>query len=105
MRVIVLYHPNNDEFSGIVQDYADEFEKYKRKKLELLSLETVEGAQLAELYAVVQYPAILIMSNDGGMLRLWQGTPLPLMDELSYYIQDESAPLRQVSRIIQPLAA
>ena len=105
MRVIVLYHPNNDEFSGIVQDYASEFERYKRKKLDLISLETTEGAQLATLYTISQYPAILVMSDSGSMVRLWEGTPMPLMDELSYYVEDQRASISSMGRTIMPATA
>jgi hypothetical protein len=89
MKVVVLYHPDSEE-GGMVQDYASEFERYKRKKLELISLETSQGAALAETYGITCYPAFLAMASiDGGMQRLWMGAPLPLMDEVSYYLQDD----------------
>ena len=100
MKVVVLYHPNNDEFAGMVQDYAAEFERFKGKKLELKSLETTEGAQLAELYGITQYPAFLIMSDNGSLIRLWEGTPLPLMDELSYYIGETQEPISRLGHTI-----
>ena len=105
MRVVVLYHPNNDEFAGMVSDYASEFERYKGKKLELLSLETVEGAKLSELYAVSRYPAILVMSDSGTLIRMWEGAPLPLMDELSYYVGDSRAMASREGHMVMPLAA
>ncbi len=69
----------------MVEDFASEFERYKSKRLELLSLETVEGADLARLYDVTIYPTVLAMAESGSLQRMWQGLPLPLMDELSYY--------------------
>lgn len=84
MRVLILYHERS-EHGGIVTDYVAEFQRYKRKSIELISLESAEGADMAELYGVTIYPAILVMSQNGLLQRLWQGTPLPLMDELSYY--------------------
>jgi hypothetical protein len=85
MRALVLYHPKSDH-GGLVTDYAEEFERYKHKKLDLVSLESVEGADLAELYGITSYPAVLVMRDDGSLLCLWQGGRLPLMDELSYYV-------------------
>lgn len=85
-------------------DFAREFENYKRKKIELVSLETIEGADLAKLYGVDRYPAILVMADNGSMIRLWQGLPLPLMDELSYYIQGSTTQTeRHSGRTIMPL--
>ena len=97
MRTVVLYHPKSDH-NGLVSDYAKEFKDYKKKSLELVSLESVEGADLAELYDVTSYPPFLVMTNDGSLQRIWQGTPLPLMDELSYYISDTTQPISRFGR-------
>lgn len=104
MRVVVLYHQNSDH-SGIVTDFATEFGNYKRKKLELINLESEEGANLASVYGLTQYPAVLAMNENGSVNRMWQGLPLPLMDELSYYIQ-ESPNFQAVhsGKTIMPLA-
>jgi hypothetical protein len=104
MRAIFLYHPNSDH-AGMVADYAREFQNYKRKEMELTSLESVEGADLAELYGVTVYPAILVMSNNGSLQHMWQGTPLPLMDELSYYIQTDEIPVSHMGHVLIPLPA
>jgi len=104
MRVVALYHPKSDH-GGLVTDYAAEFEHYKGKTLDLISLESTEGADLAELYAVARYPAILVMSDDGSLQRLWQGTPLPLMDELSYYAQPPQQPISRFGRRVVALPA
>src|SRR3989344_2188084 len=102
MKVLALYHPNSEQ-DGLIQDFARDYERFKSKKLELISLETVEGADYARLYDIVQYPAFLAIADNGTLQRMWQGMPLPLMDELSYYDQ-ESKPIRpQQIRTIMPL--
>ena len=104
MRVVILYHQNSDH-SGIVSDFATEFESYKRKKLELISLESEQGDLMAATYGVTRYPTVLAMNNDGSLNRLWQGLPLPLMDELSYYAQgNQIEMISRAGKIIQPLA-
>lgn len=90
MRVIVLYHPNSEQ-QGIILDFARDYERFKQKKLELVSLETLPGADLARLYGVTQYPAFLAVSDSGTMQRMWQGNPMPLMDELDYYTRDQDS--------------
>lgn len=85
MRLVILYHPNS-EFAGLAQDYKRDFEaRHHDKKIELLSLEEVAGAETANLYDVVRYPAILAIANDGSLLKLWQDQPWPVMDELAAY--------------------
>lgn len=104
MRVLILYHERG-EHGGLVSDYVTEFKKYKRKAIELISLETVQGDDLAVLYGIDQYPAILVTADNGSMQRLWQGLPLPLMDELSYYTnQIDDRKLSHRIRTIMPLS-
>lgn len=104
MKAIILYHPKS-EHEGFVADYAREFKRYKGKDIELTSLETVEGAELARLYDITSYPALLLMSDDGSLQRLWQGLQLPLMDELSYYLHYTQPVISHTTRTIMPLAA
>jgi hypothetical protein len=85
MKVVILYHPES-EFVGVVEDFKRDFEsRHQDKKVELISLETVEGANMAELYDVVRYPAILVMTSDGKLQKFWQDQPFPLMDEVASY--------------------
>lgn len=87
MRAVVLYHPNS-EHEGVVQDYAHDFKRFKGKELELISLETREGADLAKLYDVMRYPAILVIGPDGVLQKSWEAPVMPLMDEVDSYIYE-----------------
>jgi len=85
MKVVLLYRPNS-EHSRKVEDFARDFTRFNRdRRLDLVSLDTREGAATAAIYDVMQYPAVLALSDDGGVLRNWQGDQLPLMNELAYY--------------------
>lgn len=83
---MVLYHQVG-EGAIEVEAYAREYARRQPgHKLELVSLETPRGAQLAALYGVNEYPAVLAINDDNGsLLRLWQGSRLPLMSELTGY--------------------
>lgn len=85
MRTVILYHPNA-EFAGLVQDFKREFEqRHQDRKVELVSLDEVDGAEMAKLYDVVRYPAILVTASDGSLQKMWQDQPFPLMDEVAAY--------------------
>lgn len=85
MNVVVLYRPNS-EFSRPVEEFTKEFGRvYPEHKLELLDLNTREGANKAEIYGVMEYPAILALTSEGQLLKEWQGDSLPLMSEVAYY--------------------
>lgn len=86
MKLLVLYRPNSEhatEVESFVRDFTHSYEAGKR--VEMVSLDTRDGAALASLYDIVSYPAILALANDGSVLNFWQGKPLPLMSELAAY--------------------
>ncbi|HET9850211.1 MAG TPA: hypothetical protein VFP35_01120 [Candidatus Saccharimonadales bacterium] len=85
MRIVFLYHPES-EHAGKIMDYAHEYHRrHQETEPEMLSLETVQGAEMARLYDVTSYPAILIISRDGRLQQLWQEEQLPLMQDLDAY--------------------
>ena len=85
MRIVILYHPNA-EFAGMALDFKRDFEnRHQGQKIEMASLDTVDGAELAKLYDVVRYPAILVIAEGGGLQKFWQDRPWPLMDEVAAY--------------------
>lgn len=83
MKAFVLYRPNTDYERSVIE-YVHDFTHRTQDKLEMISLDTREGAVKAELYDIVRYPAVIAVDDQGKMLRLWQGN-LPLINELSYY--------------------
>ena len=85
MKAVVLYRPNSED-ARKVEEYARDFEHAQHKDLEVLSIETREGADKARLYDVTRYPAILVIREDGQLLKLWQGETFPLMNELASYL-------------------
>jgi hypothetical protein len=85
MNVAVLYRPNS-EHSRLVEEFMREFGKiYPDHRLDVFDLNTREGSNKAEVYGVMQYPAILALTTEGHLLKDWQGEPLPLMSEVAYY--------------------
>lgn len=85
MKVVAIYNPNN-EFSRSVEEFRRSLESRTGKVLELVSTETVEGSSLAQLYGIMDYPAIMVVTSEGVLQKLWQGKQLPLMDEVISYI-------------------
>ena len=63
--------------------YARDIERSQGVKLELVSLETRDGAAMASMYDILSYPAIMVIKEDGQMQQLWQGEQLPLMNEVA----------------------
>lgn len=87
MKVVVLYRPNS-EHGRSVEEFASELERRSRGgKVELMNIDTRDGSATASLYDVMQYPAVLALQNDGQLLKEWQGSTMPLLNDVSYYTQ------------------
>jgi len=85
MKAIILYHPHSEE-ARTLEEYAEDYSRRTSQPIHLMSLETREGAATASLYDIVRYPAMMVLDADGHLQKEWQGTELPLMDELSGYL-------------------
>lgn len=85
MRTIMLYRPNS-EHARLVADYLRDFESQTGKILPQMDVDSKEGTELCQLYEIMAYPAILVTDNDGRVQRIWQGENLPLVGEVSYYL-------------------
>ena len=85
MKILVLYRPNS-EHGRVIEEFIRDYQRrHQADHMEALSLDTREGSATATLYDIVQYPAILVMQNDGSVQKVWQGETLPLMDEVAAY--------------------
>ena len=71
----------------VVEDFAHEFARQTGKGLELISLESRDGADMATTYDIVRYPAIIALNQANEIQRVWEGPVMPLMNELAYYTQ------------------
>jgi len=86
MRLLILYRPNS-EHGRLIDEFVHEYRiRNQTDKIELVSIDSREGIATATLYDIVQYPAILVIKSDGYVQKIWQGTELPLMDEVASYV-------------------
>lgn len=86
MKVVILYRPNS-EWTRTVEEYVHDFDRQRGKKVELVSLDTREGADMARLYDITAYPAVIALRDSGEMMANWQGEKLPLMNEVAAYME------------------
>jgi len=86
MKVMILYRPNS-EHATVVESFVRDFQHQHDfgERVELVSMDTRDGAATASLYDIWQFPTVMAIADDGRMLNMWQGQPLPLMDEVAGY--------------------
>lgn len=88
MKVSVIYK-DNTEHAREVTDYLRDFERQTGIVLETIDPDTANGAQLCRTYDIVEYPSIIATTDDGVLQHLWRGRPLPLINEVSYYVRPD----------------
>lgn len=92
MRLAVFYRKNSEQERPIL-----EFKEMMRRRhpdidIVDMDLDTKDGADEARLYNITQYPAILVTAIDGSMQGLWEGSPLPLIDEVFGSMLEQQGP-------------
>ena len=86
MKTVMLYRPNS-EYARVVDEFIHEFQirSSGTRQIEVINIDSQEGARIAELYGVMQYPAILVLQSDGFLQKSWEGGTLPLIEEVMAY--------------------
>lgn len=85
MRAFILYRPHSEQ-GRVVEEYVRDFNRGRQAQLDLVNVETRDGTATAMLYDIMQYPAILVVRDDGQLVKDWQGDQLPLMNEVMSYL-------------------
>lgn len=85
MRGIIFYRRGTESDSK-ASNFKRDFEHFTSKKIELLDVDTREGATLAKLYDMVSYPAVIALDDDGKLRSAWQGDNMPRIDDVSGYL-------------------
>ena len=83
MRVVCVYKEGYD-YSRTVSDWWDDFYRQTGKQIEVINPD--ESPDFCEAYDVVEYPTIMALGPSGEAISTWKGQPLPLFDEVSYYV-------------------
>lgn len=86
MSVMVVYS-SSSEYARNVIDFLHDFEQRTHVKLEEIDPDTRSGADICKMYDIVEYPTVIATTEDGQLRNSWRGLPLPLIDEVSYYVE------------------
>ena len=82
-RVVCVFRDNQD-YSRSVFEWLENF--YRQTGHEIEVLDPDENDDFCRTYDVVEYPTLLALSNEGGVLASWRGKMMPLMNEVLYYL-------------------
>jgi hypothetical protein len=82
---MVIYKSASDRARD-VSDFLRDFERQTARKLETIDPDSRQGADICRLYDIVEYPTIVATSEEGQLLNMWRGVPLPTIDDVNAYV-------------------
>lgn len=85
MKLVILYRPRSEKARS-VEEYVREFYRRTGHKIELLDVDSKQGSQTAQLYDIMQQPAVVALAEDGKLVQCWLGESMPLMDDVTGYL-------------------
>lgn len=86
MKVLVLYRPRSEHRSQVEEFVRRYRSDYPESEIEALDVDQQDGALMASLYDIMDYPTILVMRSDGSALQTWQGDGnLPSVGDVNYF--------------------
>jgi hypothetical protein len=87
MKLLALYRPDS-EYSRAVETFIRDF-RYQHEsladRLEVVDIDSRDGVATASLYDVFEHPALMVLGDDGSLVKEWTGATLPLMGEVAGY--------------------
>lgn len=84
---VMVFTRDRTDYSRRVSEYLHDFTRRTAREITVVDPDSRNGAELARVYDIVEYPTIIATSNDGALQANWKGLPLPTIDEVSYYVQ------------------
>jgi hypothetical protein len=85
MNLAILYHPDN-EYSRSTEEFVNELKSHTDRNVEFIDADSSEGIQKSSNYGIVDYPAFIVLMDDGQVYNMWQGPKLPSTEEVISYL-------------------
>ncbi len=83
---MIFYRPRSAH-ERTVEEYVRDFARHTGKELPMVSMDTPDGTDKAELYGIMKFPSIVAVDDEGKMLQVWDADLLPRFDEVSFYVE------------------
>ncbi len=83
---VLIFYKSASEHARDVTDFLHEFEQRTTKVIKEVDPESRQGIELCRLYDVFDYPTLVAVGEDGQMRNKWRGLPLPMINEISFYV-------------------
>ena len=80
MKLVILYRPNS-EHSTLIESFSERLlNAMPEASVENVDIDSQEGVSLLEAYGIVQFPALLVLAENGLLINSWLGDLLPPLE-------------------------
>jgi hypothetical protein len=77
MKLVILYRPNS-EHATLVESFSERLlSAMPEASVDNIDIDNPEGISLLETYGIMQFPALLVIADNGSMINSWLGDLLP----------------------------
>jgi hypothetical protein len=82
MKLIILYRPNS-EHATLVESFSERvLNTLPSASIENIDVDSPQGIAKLEIYGILQFPAVLIVADNGSLIDAWTGDMLPTVDQV-----------------------
>lgn len=83
---LVIYYRKNSSHSREVERFINDLRMIKRIEPKIKDIDATESQITMRTYDITQYPVIIVRLESGQVQKIWQGTSMPLLNEVSGYM-------------------
>lgn len=86
MRVVIVVKKQSEYFRE-ASEWQTDFSRETGNDVEIIDPETIDGEIFASARDIVQYPTLVVLGDDGEIIKKWSGSPLPQFDQVIYTLR------------------
>ena len=84
MKTILLSATQNFENQSLVEEFVKKYIFETGHNLDFCDKDSPRGISLSTLYGVMSFPALVVTTDDGLLIKLWANESLPSIEEVIY---------------------
>lgn len=83
MKIYLFYRPES-ESAIAAENFLKILTERQQAQIRLIDVQTREGSDICQVYSVMSYPSVLVLTKDGRQIKFWHGE-LPYSEDLASY--------------------
>ena len=82
MRLVVVMREKRDYSREVYMWLGDWDRRNPGLQPEIIDPDSRDGVGFITAYDLLEFPAVIVLRDDGSVVHMWKGTPMPGLDEV-----------------------